>query len=128
MPKVLRANFLESDVVFCFSSVIKFGSFKNPFATITSLSELYFRFRRLILLVQTWKVVFINYGSSTSCWKPWRWARLDDISCILHLIYIYLDEIYIYRSIPTWTHSQNSLEAAEVLSLEISSHGKSLKW
>ena len=29
-----------------------FGSFKNPFATITSLSELYFRFRRFILLVQ----------------------------------------------------------------------------
>ena len=33
-----------------------FGSFKNPFATITSLSELYFRFR-FILLVQTKKVI-----------------------------------------------------------------------
>ena len=29
----------------CFISICKFGSFKNPFATITSLSELYFRFR-----------------------------------------------------------------------------------
>ena len=26
----------------CFISICKFGSFKNPFATITSLSELYF--------------------------------------------------------------------------------------
>ena len=52
-PKILRAKFLGSDGLFCFSGICKFGSFKNPFATITSLSELYFRFRRFILLVQT---------------------------------------------------------------------------
>ena len=57
--KVLRANFLGSDGLFCFNSICKFGSFKNPFATITSLSELYFRFRRFILLVQTKKVISI---------------------------------------------------------------------
>ena len=34
----------------------------------------------------------------------------------------------IYSSILTWTHSQNSLAAAEVLSLKISSHGTSLEW
>ena len=34
----------------------------------------------------------------------------------------------IYTSIPTWTHLQNSLAAAEALSLKISSHGTSLKW
>ena len=34
----------------------------------------------------------------------------------------------IYASIPTWTHSQNSLAAAEAPSLKISSHGTSLKW
>ena len=34
----------------------------------------------------------------------------------------------IYTSIPTWNHSQNSLAAAEALSLKISSHGTSLKW
>ena len=34
----------------------------------------------------------------------------------------------IYTSIPTWTHSQNSLAAAEALSLKISSHGTFLKW
>ena len=60
-----------------FSSIYKFGSFKNSFATITSLSELYFRFRRFILLVQMKKVISMNYDSSTSCWKPWWWVRLD---------------------------------------------------
>ena len=36
----------------CFISTCNFGSFKNPFATITSLSELYFTIRRFIILVQ----------------------------------------------------------------------------
>ena len=65
--KVPRAKFLESDGLFCFSSICKFGSFKNPFATITSLPELCFRFGRFILLVQTKKVISMNYGSSTTC-------------------------------------------------------------
>ena len=34
----------------------------------------------------------------------------------------------IYTSISTWMHSQNSLAAAEALSLMISSHGTFLKW
>ena len=55
LPKVPRAKFLGSNGLFCFSSICKFGSFKNPFSTITSLSELYFRFRRFILSVQTKK-------------------------------------------------------------------------
>ena len=37
------------------------------FVIITSLSELYFRFRRFVLLTQTKKVISMNYGSSTSC-------------------------------------------------------------
>ena len=49
--KVLRTKFLGSDGLFYFSSMCKFGSFKNLFAMITSLSEIYFRFRRFILLV-----------------------------------------------------------------------------
>ena len=53
LPKVPSAKFLGSDGLFCFSSICKFGFFKNPFAKITSLCELYFRFRRFILLVQT---------------------------------------------------------------------------
>ena len=50
----LSLEFLERDGLF-FISICKFGSFKNPFSTITSLSELYFRFRRFILLAQTKK-------------------------------------------------------------------------
>ena len=61
----------------CFSSRCKFGSFKNPFATITSLPKLYFRFRRFILLEEMKKVISMNYGNTTSCWKPRAWARFD---------------------------------------------------
>ena len=63
-PKVPRAKFLGSDELFCFSNICKFGSFKNPFAMIISLSELYFRFT-FALLAQT-KVISMKYGSSTS--------------------------------------------------------------
>ena len=63
--KVLRAKFVRSDGLFWFISICMFGSFKNPFATIYGLSELYFRFRRFILLVQTKKVISMNYDSST---------------------------------------------------------------
>ena len=68
----------------CFISICKFDSFKNPFATITSLSELYFRIR-FILLVQTKKVISMNYGSSTRSWKPWIWMRLDLIFSIRNI-------------------------------------------
>ena len=70
----------------------------RPFATITSLTGLYLRIRRFFFLVQTKKVISMNYGSSTSSWKPWRWMRLD-------LIFSMRD---IYIS-PTWIHSQNFL-------------------
>ena len=66
LPKVLTAKFLGSDGLFCFISIGKFGNFKNPFATITSLSHLYFRFRRFILLVPTKKVISMSYDSSIS--------------------------------------------------------------
>ena len=64
--------YLGSDGLFCFISTCKFGSFENSFANITSLSELYFRFRRLILLVQMKDVISVSYGSSAS-----RLVRLD---------------------------------------------------
>ena len=73
----MRAKFLGSNWFFCFISICKFGNFKNPFAMITSLSELYFRIRRFILLVKMEKVISMNYGSSKRSWKPWRWMRLD---------------------------------------------------
>ena len=69
LPKVPGAKFPGSDRFFCFNSICKFGSFKNPVAIITRLSELSFRLRRFILLVQTKKVISAN--SSTSSQKPW---------------------------------------------------------
>ena len=77
LPKVPKAKFQGSERLFCFISICKFCSFKNPFAMITGLSELYLRIRRFFSLVQTKKVISMNYGSSTSSWKPWRWMRLD---------------------------------------------------
>ena len=79
LQKVLRATFLGSDRLFCSISICKFGSFKNPFAKINSLSEIYFRSRRFIQSVQTktGKVISMNYCSSTSSWKPWRYVRVN---------------------------------------------------
>ena len=37
MPKVPKAKFLGSDVLFCFIGICKFGNFKHPFTMITSL-------------------------------------------------------------------------------------------
>ena len=79
LAKNMRAKFLRSDWLFCFMNICKSGSFKNPFATITSLPDLYCRLK-FILLVQTKKVISMNYGSRTSSWKSWRWVRLDLIS------------------------------------------------
>ena len=62
---------------FCFISICKFGSFKDLFAAITSLSEHYFRFGSFILSEQTKKVISMSYGSSTSSWKRWRWVRFN---------------------------------------------------
>ena len=56
----------------CFISVNKFGSFKNLFETIISLSELQFRCRRFILLVQMKEVVSRSYGSNTNSQNPWK--------------------------------------------------------
>ena len=61
-PKLSTINFLGSGRLLFFISICKFDSFKNFFATITSLPELYFRFRRFILLVQTEKVISMSYG------------------------------------------------------------------
>ena len=82
---------------------------------IISLSELYFRFRRFILLVQTKKVISMNYGSSTSSWKPWRWMRLD-------LIFSMRD-IYINSNLNPlikFTSSSRSTEFKDILPWNIS--------
>ena len=109
LPKRLIATFLRSNRLFCFISIYKFGNFKNPFAMLTSLFELNFRFRRFILLVQTKK------------WSLWTTAAAqaaenhgDEWGLTWYLWQA------IYRAILTWTHLQNSLAAAEALSLKIS--------
>ena len=103
--------------VFCFISKCKFGSFRNPFATITSLSELYLKIRRFILLAQT-KKCFLWTMATAEATENHR----DDCHLTLYSLR------GIYTSIPTSTHSQNWLAAAEALSLKISSRGTSLKW
>ena len=41
LPEVTRSKFLGTNGLFYFINICKFGSLKNPFAMITSLSELY---------------------------------------------------------------------------------------
>ena len=73
MQKVTRAKILRSNVLF-FISICKFGSFKNPFATITSLSELYFRIRRFILLVEVKKSDFYEL------WQQYKQLKIMEMS------------------------------------------------
>ena len=68
---------MGSDGLFCFSSICKFCSFKNPFATITGLSELYFRFRRFVLLVQTKKSDFCEL------WQQCKLLKTMEVSEVL---------------------------------------------
>ena len=73
-----------------FFLLLAYASLAASRITITSLSELYFRIRKFSLLIQTKKVSSMNYGSSTSSWKPWRWVKL-------HLIF-YTRDIYSQNS------------------------------
>ena len=82
--KSQESNFCEA-IDSYINSISKFGSFKNPLATITSLPEVYFRLRKFVLLIQTKKVISRNYGSNTSSWKPWRWVRLELILSIRNI-------------------------------------------
>ena len=67
--------------------------------------EFYFRFERFILLVQRKKVISMNYGSSTSCWKPWRWVRFDMI--------LTMRNIYINSNLNPFTKFNNSSRSTE---------------
>ena len=107
--------FLGSDGPFCFTGIYKFGSFSHPFAMITSMSELRFRFRRFIVLVQTKKVISLKYGSSTSSWKSWRWVRSD---LMLSLRDIYINSnLKPRKQFPT---SSRSTEFRDILPCNIS--------
>ena len=114
-PELTRAKFLGNNGLFCFSSICKFGSFKNPFATITSLSEPYHKIRWFFLLVETKKVISVNYGSSTSSWKPWRWMRLD---LIFSMWYIYINSNL--NPLTKFTSSSRSTKFKDILPWNIS--------
>ena len=110
-----RVTFLVSNRLFCFISKCKFGSFKNTFGTITSLPELYFGFRRFILLVQTKRLFSMNYGSNTSSWKPSRRVRLD---LILSMTDIYINSNL--KPLTKLTSSSRSTEFKDILPWNIS--------
>ena len=98
-------------------SFCKFDNFKNPFATITSLSELCFRIRRVISInyERVKKVISINYGSSTISWKPWKWVRLD---LIFSMWYIYINSNQ--NPLTKFTSSSRSTKFKDVLPWNIS--------
>ena len=78
------------------------------------LAELYFRFRRFCSAGTNKKKLFL--------WTMVAAQAADGAWCNIY------SEGYIpYTSIPTWTYLQNSLAAAEALSLKMSSQGTSLK-
>ena len=105
----------KSQIDSCFISICKFGSFKNPFPMVTGLSDLSLRLRRFILLVETKNTISMNYGGSTSSWKPWRWVRLDLI--------LMLRDIYISSNLnplTKFTSSSRSIELIDIFPWNIS--------
>ena len=98
-PKVPRTRFLGSDGLFDFIGICKFCSFKNTFVTTTSLSEL----------------ISMNYGSSTSSWKPWSSVRLN--------LVLSIGDTYIYfnlKPLTKFTSSSKSTEFKDILTWKIS--------
>ena len=85
---------------------------------ITSLSELYFRFKRFILLVQTKKEISMNNGSITSSWKSWWWVRFDLI-LTMRDIYIYIYQFHL-NSLTKITSSIRSTEFKDILPWNVS--------
>ena len=102
-------------MIFYFIGICRYGRFKNSFATITSLSEHYFKFRRFILLVQMKKVISMSYGSSTRSWKPWRWVRLD---LMLTMRDVYINSVL--KPLTTLASSSRSTEFKDILPWNIS--------
>ena len=64
LPKVVRTKFLESDNLLFFS-ISRFGSFKNPFATITSMLKI-----KINSVTIDAKMISMSYGSNKSSQKP----------------------------------------------------------
>ena len=60
-----------------FYIISTFRSLRNPFARVSSLSQLPFRCRRFILLAKTKSAIFVSYGGSKGSCKLLRWTRLN---------------------------------------------------
>ena len=106
--KSQEPGFWGSDRLF-FVRICKSDSFKNRFAMITRLSELYFRFKKIILWVQKKNVISMGYSSSTSSWKSWRWMRLDLIFTIWDMNSLTMhkqQEKHQFKDIIPWKISQ----------------------
>ena len=86
---------MGSDGIFCFISLCKLGSFKNPFAINTSLSELHFRFRRFTLWVQMKKRYLYEL------WQQHKQLNAMEMNEAWPDTY---DEGYIHQFQPTTTH------------------------
>ena len=78
---------------------------KKPFCNDYSPSKLYLTFKRFIMLIQTKKVIYMNYGCSISTCKPWRWVRLD-------LIFTMRD-MYINSNLSPLTKSTSNSRSTE---------------
>ena len=96
--------------------LLKFGSFKNPFALMTGLSELYLRF---IL-----KIYSVGTNEKSDFYELWQQYNLLKIMEMSDLAWYLPWGIYTY--VLTRSHSRNSLAVAEALSLKRSSSGVTL--
>ena len=119
LQKSQKTSFWEVIDSFVLLANARFSALRTRFAKVTSLSELFFRFRRWIMLVQTKSDLYelrqqCKQLKATEVCQAWPDAYNEGIDSML--------------SILTWTHSQASLPAAEAPSLKISSHGTSIKW
>ena len=112
LPKVVKAKFLGSDGL-CFSTICKFGNFKNPFATITSLSVLYLSFRRLFCWYKRkkWFLGTMAAAQEDEC----RWVRFE---MILTMRGIYIN--FNLNLLTKFTWSSRSTKFKNILQWNIS--------
>ena len=104
--------------VFCFISKLKFGSFTNPLTLLQQLLAcLNFTLESedLSFWYKQKKIISMNYGSSRSNWKPWRWLRFDLIFS-MRLIYIN----YNLNPLTKLTSSSRSTELKDIFPWNIS--------
>ena len=97
------------------------------YASLAASRTFSWRLRACLSIILHWEDLFCWYK-----WKNWfLWAMAAAKAAENHgdrwNLTWYL-QWGIYTSILIWTHSQNSLAAAEVLGLKISPNGTSIKW